>query len=132
MKLNDELKSELRFSTLKKVDKRAVTDESNENGGGARNFDDKWIIIQKNTFTNWINEQLKKDAQNSQLVNDLQNDLSSGVLLIKLIAHLQQPNPKVPKRFFKNPINQHQRLENVSLALNAITEDGIRLVNIGE
>ena len=132
MKLNDELKNELRFSTLKKVDKRVFTDESNESGGGARNFDDKWIIIQKNTFTNWINETLKRDVQNSQLVNDLQSDLSNGVLLIKLLTQLQHPNPKVPKRYFKNPLNQHQSLENVSLALNAITEDGIKLVNIGK
>ena len=27
--------------------------------GTIRNLDDKWILIQKNTFTNWINEQIK-------------------------------------------------------------------------
>jgi hypothetical protein len=57
--------------------------------------------------------------------------LCDGVKLVKLITILQQPNPKIPKRFFKKPINQHQSLENATLALNAITEDGIKLVNIG-
>jgi filamin len=98
-----------------------------------KGYDDKWIIIQKNTFTNWINEQLKRDtAVNiTEIVHDLQNDLCDGVKLVKLITILQQPNPKIPKRFFKKPINQHQSLENATLALNAITEDGIKLVNIG-
>lgn len=38
------------------------------------------------------------------------------------------------KRKLRNnlrPVNQHQMLENASTALNAITADGIRLVNIG-
>lgn len=91
-------------------------------------FNDKWIIIQKNTFTNWINEQLKND---NETVNDLKRDFVDGVKLIKLINSLQMPNPKVSRRFFKHPRNQHESLENITLALNAITEDGIKLVNIG-
>ena len=92
-------------------------------------LNDRWIVIQKNTFTNWINEQLKSENENS--IEDVRADLTDGVKLIKLITALQQPQPKIPKRYFKNPINQHQCLENITLALNAITEDGIRLVNIG-
>lgn len=93
-----------------------------------RNMDDKWIVIQKNTFTNWVNEQLK--AENEQ-ISDLKTDLSNGVRLIKLVNKLQQPSSKIARRYFRVPTNQHQCLENVSLALNAITEDGIKLVNIG-
>jgi hypothetical protein len=96
--------------------------------GTIRNLDDKWIIIQKNTFTNWINEQLKFE---NERVDDIKYDLVDGVKLVKLVNALQQPNSKVSKRFFKKPINQHQSLENMTLALNAITEDGIKLVNIG-
>jgi hypothetical protein len=97
--------------------------------GTIRNINDKWILIQKNTFTNWINEQIKSE---NEKINDIKRDLADGVKLIKLVNALQQPNSKVSKRFFKKPINQHQSLENMTLALNAITEDGIRLVNIGK
>jgi hypothetical protein len=97
--------------------------------GTIRNLDDKWILIQKNTFTNWINEQIKTE---NEKVNDIKHDFADGVKLIKLVNALQQPNSKVSKRFFRKPINQHQSLENMTLALNAITEDGIRLVNIGK
>lgn len=93
-----------------------------------RNLDDKWIQIQRNTFTNWVNEQLKHE---NEKVTDLKTDLSNGVKLIKLVNILQQPNSKVSRRYFKNPTNQHQSLENITLALNAITDDGIKLVNIG-
>lgn len=94
-----------------------------------RNLDDKWIQIQKNTFTNWINEQLKHE--NGLAVSDLKFDFLDGVKLVKLVDSLQKPNSKVSRRYFKKPINQHQNLENITLALNAITEDGIKLVNIG-
>jgi hypothetical protein len=92
------------------------------------NQDDKWIQIQKNTFTNWINEQLKSEKDK---INDLRLDFSDGVKLVKLVDALQKPNSRVSKRYFKTPFNQHQSLENVTLAINAITEDGIKLVNIG-
>ena len=65
-------------------------------------------------------------------INDIKHDFADGVKLIKLVNALQTPNSKVSKRIFKKPINQHQSLENITLALNAITEDGIRLVNIGK
>ena len=92
-------------------------------------FNDRWIMIQKNTFTNWINEQLKNEAES---VDDIRLDLTDGVKLVKLINALQMPNPKVSRRYFKTPKNEHQCLENISLALNAIMEDGIKLVNIGK
>lgn len=91
-------------------------------------FSDKWIQIQKNTFTNWVNEQLKNE---NEKVSDIKRDFIDGVKLLKLINALQMPNSKVSRRYFKNPRNQHESLENITLAINAITEDGIRLVNIG-
>ena len=94
-----------------------------------RSINEKWIMIQKNTFTNWINEQLKGEEEK---IRDLRIDLADGVKLVKLINMLQSPSPKVAKRYFKNPINQHQCLENISMVLTAISNDGVRLVNIGE
>lgn len=93
-----------------------------------RSHDDRWILIQKNTFTNWINEQLKSDTDK---VFDLKQDLSNGVVLIKLVNHLQRPKSLLPRKYYKTPQNQHQCLENISFALNAITDDGVKMVNIG-
>ena len=94
-----------------------------------RGFNDKWIMIQKNTFTNWVNEQLKNDNES---VTELKKDFNDGVKLLKLINALQMPNTKVSRRYFKHPRNQHESLENITLAINAITDDGIKLVNIGD
>ncbi|XP_067668834.1 filamin-B-like isoform X3 [Haliotis asinina] len=87
---------------------------------------DKWITIQKNTFQNWINLQLHGSGMT---VDNLQEDLCDGVKLCALVAALQQ-KPSIG-RVIKKPNNQHQYLENVTLALNAIAADNIRLVNIG-
>lgn len=88
---------------------------------------DKWITIQKNTFQNWINLQLHGSGLS---VDNLQEDLCDGVKLCVLVASLQQ-KPSIG-RVIRKPNNQHQYLENVTLALNAIAADNIRLVNIGK
>ena len=90
-----------------------------------KGMDDRWVQIQLNTFTNWANEQLKK--VNLQ-VNDLRTDFCDGVKLCALVELLQQ---KKIKGVIKKPLNQHQCLENVVLALRAMTNDEIKLVNIG-
>ncbi|XP_048246440.1 filamin-B-like isoform X6 [Haliotis rufescens] len=87
---------------------------------------DKWITIQKNTFQNWINLQLHGSGLS---VDNLQEDLCDGVKLCVLVASLQQ-KPSIG-RVIRKPNNPHQYLENVTLALNAIAADNIRLVNIG-
>lgn len=84
-----------------------------------------WIEIQQNTFTNWVNEQLRHVGLS---VDDLQKDLCDGVKLIALVEVLQKR--KIGRKIAK-PINQHQFLENVQTALNAVAADGIKLVNIG-
>lgn len=87
---------------------------------------DRWILIQQNTFTNWVNEQLR--LYNNELVEDLQVDFSDGVKLCYLVESLQ--GTKIG-RIIKKPNNPHQNLENVTKALNAIANDNVRLVNIG-
>ncbi|XP_063426627.1 filamin-B-like isoform X3 [Mytilus trossulus] len=87
---------------------------------------DRWVLIQQNTFTNWVNEQLR--IYNCDLIEDLQTDFSDGVRLCYLVEALQG---KKIGRVIKNPRNHHQNLENVSKALNAIANDNVRLVNIG-
>jgi len=45
---------------------------------------------------------------------------------------MKQVLQKRKLRHNKKPVNQHQELENISIALDAIMEDGIKLVNIGK
>ncbi|XP_076435464.1 filamin-A-like isoform X7 [Babylonia areolata] len=96
---------------------------------------DKWIDIQKNTFMNWVNLQLQGSGYE---VKDFEQDFDSGVTLCALVEALQQRRigksrfrEIVWRKVIKKPMNQHQSLENVTLALKAIAEDNVRLVNIG-
>ena len=91
-----------------------------------RGTDDRWVIIQVNTFTNWVNEQLRALDMS---VEDLRTDFCDGIKLCGLLEVLQE---KRVGRVIKKPLNQHHYLENVSLALRAMTKDNIKLVNIGE
>ncbi|XP_003378852.1 filamin [Trichinella spiralis] len=85
----------------------------------------KWKTIQQNTFTRWVNERLKMvDCS----VNNLETDLTDGLLLIRLLEVLSKK--KLP-RYNKKPNFRSQRLENVSVALSFLeTVEGIKLVNI--
>lgn len=109
-----------------------------------------WIRIQADTFKNWINVNLREgnalkrhhrgDDGGSQLpadhhhdhrvqeIENLETDFSDGTRLVALVEHLQ----KRKLRHNRRPLNQHHELENISIALEAIQEDGIKLVNIGE
>ncbi|KAK2719655.1 hypothetical protein QYM36_005214 [Artemia franciscana] len=89
-----------------------------------KGHEDMWVEIQAHTFRNWVNENLRDCGYQ---VNDLSTDLCDGVRLVALVSSLQKKRLKYVKR----PLNQHQSLENVTTALNAITDDGIKLVNIG-
>lgn len=86
--------------------------------------DDMWVSIQHHTFRNWVNVQLRETGLK---VEDLSEDLRDGVALVTLVESLQ----KRKLRKVKKVMNQHQALENVTTALTAIADDGIKLVNIG-
>lgn len=88
--------------------------------------DAQWKRIQQNTFTRWANEHLKSINQN---INSLESDLSDGLRLIALIEILAQK--QMPK-YNKRPTFRSQKLENVSVALKFLENEGIRIVNIGE
>lgn len=94
-----------------------------------RDSSDRWILIQQNTFTNWVNEQLRVSGiETTEFVRDLEHDFQTGVKLCQLVESLQG---KKIGRIIKKPMNHHQELENVTIALNAISNDNVRLVNIG-
>ncbi|XP_063394456.1 filamin-A isoform X1 [Cydia fagiglandana] len=90
-----------------------------------KGHEDLWVEIQANTFKNWVNETLKPmDIK----VADLVEDLRDGTVLCALVEALQG---RRLKGWSPNPSNQHHKLDNVTTALHAIEDDGVKLVNIG-
>lgn len=85
-----------------------------------------WVRIQRNTFTRWANKHLQQSGMN---VSNLETDFCDGVKLIALIEKLS--NGKRILRFNKIAKLRYQKLENVSLALTFLHQEGIALVNIG-
>ena len=61
-------------------------------------------------------------------LENLETDFADGTHLVALVEALQ----KRKLRHNKRPLNQHHELENIAIALDAIKEDGIKLVNIGK
>ncbi|XP_076379059.1 filamin A protein cher isoform X3 [Megalopta genalis] len=86
--------------------------------------DAPWKLIQRNTFTRWANEKLKVI---NKRIDDLECDLSDGLVLISLIEVLAQK--RLP-RHNQKPTFRSQKLENVSVALKFLEDQGIRIVNI--
>ncbi|GFR82099.1 filamin-C [Elysia marginata] len=84
----------------------------------------EWLQIQRNTFTNWVNENLRTRGI---VIDDVRTDLSDGVTLVALVEALIKE--KVPGAV-PRPSNQYQKLQNITVALDALSKDGVKLVNI--
>ncbi|XP_006631014.2 filamin-B isoform X2 [Lepisosteus oculatus] len=87
--------------------------------------DAPWKKIQQNTFTRWCNEHLK--CVNKRIAN-LQLDLSDGLRLIALLEVLSQK--KMYRKYHQRPTFRQMKLENVSVALEFLDRENIRLVSI--
>ncbi|XP_029681359.1 filamin-C isoform X2 [Takifugu rubripes] len=87
--------------------------------------DAPWKKIQQNTFTRWCNEHLK--CVNKRIA-DLQKDLSDGLRLIGLLEVLSQK--KMYRKYHCRPNFRQMKLENVSVALEFLEREHIRLVSI--
>ncbi|KAM6962064.1 filamin-C-like isoform 3-T3 [Tautogolabrus adspersus] len=87
--------------------------------------DAPWKKIQQNTFTRWCNEHLK--CMNKR-INDLQKDLSDGLKLIGLLEVLSQK--KMYRKYHCRPNFRQMKLENVSVALEFLEREHIKLVSI--
>uniref|UniRef100_A0A3B4XW80 Filamin C n=1 Tax=Seriola lalandi dorsalis TaxID=1841481 RepID=A0A3B4XW80_SERLL len=87
--------------------------------------DAPWKKIQQNTFTRWCNEHLK--VLNKR-INDLQKDLSDGLKLIGLLEVLSQK--KMYRKYHSRPNFRQMKLENVSVALEFLEREHIKLVSI--
>uniref|UniRef100_H3C4Z4 Filamin A n=1 Tax=Tetraodon nigroviridis TaxID=99883 RepID=H3C4Z4_TETNG len=86
--------------------------------------DAPWKKIQQNTFTRWCNEHLK--CVNKRIAN-LQTDLSDGLRLIGLLEVLSQ---KKFRKYNQRPTFRQMQLENVSVALEFLDRENIKLVSI--
>ena len=89
--------------------------------------DAPWKKIQQNTFTRWINEHLK--CVNKR-IGDLQLDLGDGLRLIALLEVLS--HKKMYRKYHPRPNFRQMKLENVSVALEFLEKESIKLVSIGE
>lgn len=89
--------------------------------------DAPWKKIQQNTFTRWCNEHLKCVGKR---LNDLQRDLSDGLRLIALLEVLSQK--RMYRKFHPRPNFRQMKLENVSVALEFLEREHIKLVSIGQ
>ncbi|KAF7253752.1 Filamin-C [Varanus komodoensis] len=87
--------------------------------------DAPWKKIQQNTFTRWCNEHLKCV---SKRLGDLQKDLSDGLKLIALLEVLSQK--KMYRKYHARPNFRQMKLENVSVALEFLDREHIKLVSI--
>ncbi|OXB52607.1 hypothetical protein ASZ78_011128, partial [Callipepla squamata] len=88
--------------------------------------DAPWKRIQQNTFTRWCNEHLKCVQKR---VGNLQTDLGDGLRLIALLEVLSQK--KLGRRYNARPTFRQMQLENVSVALDFLERENIKLVSIG-
>uniref|UniRef100_A0AAF5HXR8 Apple domain-containing protein n=1 Tax=Strongyloides stercoralis TaxID=6248 RepID=A0AAF5HXR8_STRER len=86
----------------------------------------EWVVIQMTTFTNWLNYQLR---QSNVVVRDLCSDLSDGTLLIQIVEIFQRRI--CTGKIYNYKPTEIQCLMNVQMALDALREDGVKLVNIG-
>lgn len=57
------------------------------------NDDKQWVKVQKQTFTNWVNDRLKDTGMK---VDDLRYQFDDGITLVKLLEVLAH-NKKMPK-----------------------------------
>ena len=67
---------------------------------------------------------------NSFICVSFSEDFRDGVKLCILVARLQ--NRAKIKGMKSQPKNRHQKIENVTLALQATRQDKVKLVNIGK
>ena len=88
--------------------------------------DEGWKRIQQNTFTRWCNEHLRKVDQR---LDDLETDLSDGLLLIQLVqvlSHKRLPRWNKKPNFVRRHSLETQKLQSLEL-ISAVAEAGERV-----
>ncbi|KAL5272577.1 hypothetical protein ACHWQZ_G000694 [Mnemiopsis leidyi] len=88
--------------------------------------DNSWKIAQRNTFTKWLNAQLRSNGHPPD-VKDITADLCDGVILARVTAGLTGEEVKVKEK----PRGKFAMLVNVDKSLTVLRRYGTPLVNIG-
>ena len=89
--------------------------------------DPKWKKIQQTTFTNWVNEKLKRTKHR---VKDVEVDFKDGLMLIELLEALTSAG-KVGN-YKKSPKVKAHMIANLESCFKLIESENIKLVNIGK
>uniref|UniRef100_A0A158R5Z9 Filamin-A n=1 Tax=Syphacia muris TaxID=451379 RepID=A0A158R5Z9_9BILA len=99
--------------------------KEDKKGNNEKQPDLRWIKIQQNTFTRWVNQKLQcVDIQ----ISDLETDFEDGLKLIRLVEVL---SAKSLGKYSRKVTFRSQKLENISLALNFLENvEKIKIVNI--
>ena len=118
--------SNAKKATLQHRGRNAVTMSDNEENNNEEPELEAWVRIQQNTFTNWVNDKL--NSQDME-VDNIRKDFRDGVKLCKLAEVLV--GRKIGKIIVKKNLNHYEASGNLALALQAMKDDGVRLVNIG-
>ncbi|KAI9344469.1 calponin homology domain-containing protein [Pilaira anomala] len=97
-----------------------------------KNYEEKkqmvnaWELIQKKTFTKWVNNKL--DLKSIPNIVHLNEDLANGVRLLQLLEII---GGESLRPFNQSPGMIFQKMENVNKALDFIKLRGVALTNIG-
>lgn len=88
--------------------------------------ENNWVQTQYAVFKNWVNQNLKTRGME---LEEFETGFADGIKLINLYEIVAK---KKLGRYNKTPKLPNQMLENVTLALKAMEEDGINLISIGK
>uniref|UniRef100_A0A915A7H3 Calponin-homology (CH) domain-containing protein n=1 Tax=Parascaris univalens TaxID=6257 RepID=A0A915A7H3_PARUN len=110
---------------MQRRERMAFDDEMEQMLTAGTQPDAGWKIIQQNTFTRWVNQQLKSADVS---ITDLETDFEDGLKLIRLVEVL---SGRSLGKYSKKVAFRSQKLENNALVLNFLeNEEHIKIVNI--
>lgn len=84
----------------------------------------RFLEIQEMTFTRWCNNALS--LRGSPLIDDIFTDLESGVTILILLEYLTG----IQLKYHKSPKSNSQKLENLAIALEFMSAEGINLMSM--
>eukprot|EP00968_Pinguiococcus_pyrenoidosus_P023083 scaffold3537_cov256-Pinguiococcus_pyrenoidosus.AAC.10 len=90
---------------------------------------EKWLDLQKKTFTRWCNSYL---AERGLSISDLYEDTSDGLLLLNLLEIIGKESvlSVCGRKYNKNPKMRIHRIENCNLIFEYVHARGLSTVNI--
>eukprot|EP00038_Savillea_parva_P028049 m.62925 g.62925 ORF g.62925 m.62925 type:complete len:2331 (+) comp8122_c0_seq1:123-7115(+) len=97
----------------------------------ARASQDQRTLVQKKTFTKWFNSHLRRHPSQPPLVDDLYEDLRTGIKFFELLQVIKSEDDPVMIPPAKKPRMKLQCLENLNAILAFLKKKGVRLENIG-